>query len=305
MAQERTGTGLTVSSVARRLGVAPATLRTWDRRYGVGPSAHAAGAHRRYTAEDVRRLELMRGLVHQGLPPADAARLALDADAPAPQRSRRPGGRVLPLPDVEDHLRGLGRAAMSLDGHAVLTGIAEHLQRHGVEHTWEAVVVPLLTAVGERWAGTGEGVEVEHLVSGCVAAALHRTAPATPPPPRAALLACAPGDLHALPLHAVAAGLAERGIGSRLLGAAVPVDALAAAVRRTGPAAVFLWAQTPETADPGVPRALPGTRPAASVVLGGPGWSADVPGTSRVDSLGAALDALTRAHRGQALASSG
>ncbi|MFM8693986.1 MAG: transposase, partial [Actinomycetota bacterium] len=25
---------LTVASVARRLGVAPATLRTWDRRYG-------------------------------------------------------------------------------------------------------------------------------------------------------------------------------------------------------------------------------------------------------------------------------
>ncbi|MEY3734595.1 MAG: hypothetical protein RL347_1954, partial [Actinomycetota bacterium] len=30
--------GLTVAAVARRLGVAPATLRTWDRRYGLGPS---------------------------------------------------------------------------------------------------------------------------------------------------------------------------------------------------------------------------------------------------------------------------
>ncbi|MEY3685921.1 MAG: hypothetical protein RJB00_871, partial [Actinomycetota bacterium] len=29
---------LTVASVARRLGIAPATLRTWDRRYGLGPS---------------------------------------------------------------------------------------------------------------------------------------------------------------------------------------------------------------------------------------------------------------------------
>ncbi|MGI9196332.1 MAG: MerR family transcriptional regulator, partial [Candidatus Nanopelagicales bacterium] len=39
--------GLTVAAVARRLGVAPATLRTWDRRYGVGPTEHAAGSHRR------------------------------------------------------------------------------------------------------------------------------------------------------------------------------------------------------------------------------------------------------------------
>jgi DNA-binding transcriptional MerR regulator len=40
---------LSVAAVARRLGVAPATLRTWDRRYGLGPSEHEAGAHRRYT----------------------------------------------------------------------------------------------------------------------------------------------------------------------------------------------------------------------------------------------------------------
>ena len=47
---------LTVAAVARRLGVAPATLRTWDRRYGLGPGTHLAGSHRRYSAEDLARL---------------------------------------------------------------------------------------------------------------------------------------------------------------------------------------------------------------------------------------------------------
>ena len=42
--------GLTVAAVARRLGVAPATLRTWDRRYGLGPTERVAGSHRRYSA---------------------------------------------------------------------------------------------------------------------------------------------------------------------------------------------------------------------------------------------------------------
>ena len=39
--------GLSVAAVARRIGIAPATLRTWDRRYGLGPTLHKAGSHRR------------------------------------------------------------------------------------------------------------------------------------------------------------------------------------------------------------------------------------------------------------------
>ena len=36
----RRGGGLTTGEVARRLGVAPTTVRTWDRHYGLGPDAH-------------------------------------------------------------------------------------------------------------------------------------------------------------------------------------------------------------------------------------------------------------------------
>ncbi|WP_435738802.1 MerR family transcriptional regulator [Cellulosimicrobium sp. PMB13] len=72
--------GLAVAVVARRLGVAPATLRTWDRRYGLGPSEHRAGSHRRYTDDDVARLFIMRRLTLEGVAPADAARNALTAD---------------------------------------------------------------------------------------------------------------------------------------------------------------------------------------------------------------------------------
>ena len=62
---------LTVAAVARRLGVAPSTLRTWDRRYNLGPSAHTAGAHRRYGPADVARLVVMRRLTLEGVPPAE------------------------------------------------------------------------------------------------------------------------------------------------------------------------------------------------------------------------------------------
>src|SRR4051812_38585543 len=82
---------LTVAAVARRLGVAPSTLRTWDRRYDLGPSAHTAGSHRRYGPQDLARLVVMRRLTMEGVPPAEAARIALASPSDAP-----PSGQLVP-----------------------------------------------------------------------------------------------------------------------------------------------------------------------------------------------------------------
>ena len=286
------GARLTVAAVARRLGVAPATLRTWDRRYGLGPSEHAVGAHRRYTPQDVARLEAMRRLTLEGVPPAEAARVCLAtpfpaaASTPGPLPDREgslrgtrggPGGRVLALPGADGAVRGLGRAAMALDARAVTRALRAEVAEHGVLHTWQHVLRPVLVAVGERWAATGEGVEVEHLLSDCVATVLREVADRAQDPPgrRPVLLSCAPDEHHTLPLHALAAALAERGVAARSLGPAMPAVAIEAAVRRTGPSVLFVWSQLPGTADPEVLAALPVTRPPTSVVVGGPGWRAD------------------------------
>jgi MerR family transcriptional regulator, light-induced transcriptional regulator len=284
---------LTVAAVAHQLGVAPATLRTWARRYALGPSEHEAGAHRRYTPADVARLQTMRRLTLEGVAPGEAARVALAAPlatstpsdaAPLPDRegrlrSRRggPGGRVLALPGADGAVRGLGRAAMALDAHAVTALVREQVSQHGVLHTWDHVLRPVLVAVGARWAATGEGVEVEHLLSDCTAVVLREIASAAPELPgrRPVLLSCAPDEHHSLPLHALGAALGERGVGVRTLGPAMPAAALQAAVRRTGPAALFVWSQLPGTADPAVLETLPVTRPPTAVVVGGPGWVPD------------------------------
>ncbi|MCA1713252.1 MAG: MerR family transcriptional regulator [Actinobacteria bacterium] len=288
-AEHRTAPGLPVASVARRLGVAPATLRTWARRYGLGPSEHAAGAHRRYAAADLARLEVMRRLTLEGVPPSDAARAALAADVGAPRgsgslpdrhgriRSRPggPGGRVLALPGADDVARGLGRAAMALDSRAVTEMLRAQLAAHGVVATWEGVLRPVLGSVGDRWAATGEGVEVEHLLADCAFLALREVAERAHEPlgGRPVLLAGAPGEQHSLPLHVLSAGLAERGLGTRTLGPALPADALQAAVRRTGPALLFLWSQLSGTADVSVLTGLPAMKPPTALVVGGPGWS--------------------------------
>ena len=68
---------LSISGAARRLGVATATLRSWERRYGLMPSLHTPGGHRRYGSEDLARLQVMHRLVRAGVPAAEAARVAV------------------------------------------------------------------------------------------------------------------------------------------------------------------------------------------------------------------------------------
>ena len=295
---------MTVAAVARRLGVAPATLRTWDRRYGLGPGSHQTGSHRRYTAADVRRLETMRRLVAAGVSPADAASAAL-AGGPAEEEETAPSPPVSGVRQDPDLVRGLSRAAQSLDVETVTAVVTDQLALHGTVATWEQLLVPVLVAAGARWATTGEGVDVEHLLSQGVMAALQRHRAAAPQPPRPVLLACCPGEQHELPLHALAAALAEQGCASRLLGAAVPVDALHAAVRRTGAGVVVVWSQLAATADPAA-LDVPVTRPRTAVVAAGPGWPLPLPpGVGHAGSLGAATALVSRALRGKPIASAG
>ena len=266
-----------VSAVARRLGIAPATLRTWDRRYGLGASDHAFGRHRRFTEADVERLLVMRRLILDGVPPAEAARLsASQAPGNAPD-SLQPhghtgGGRVVALPGGSPDVRGLARAAMSLDSATVTTVIGRSVRETGVAATWHGLVAPVLHGVGERWELTGEGVEVEHLLAESALAALRSQPRPEPAGAVRVLLACAPEDYHSLPLHVLAAALAEKGIAARNLGGAVPLEALADAVRRVGPAVIFLWSSLRSTGDPAQLAQVPVTAPAASLVLGGAGW---------------------------------
>ncbi|MFJ5991866.1 MerR family transcriptional regulator [Lentzea sp. NPDC092896] len=293
---------LSVAAVARRLGVAPATLRTWDRRYGLGPTGHTVGRHRKYGPPDVARLELMQRALLRGASSAEAARFALDSKSSmthgvvpvAPS-----GGRGLKLPGASRLARGLGRAAVAMDSIAVQGMLADSLASDGVITTWNEVVRPVLTAVAARWQLSGAGVEVEHLLNECVLAAFVRATPLVTSGRnhRPVLLACMPEERHNLPLYPLAAELAHRGVVVRQLGAALPVDALAAAVRRTAPAAVVLWAQLPRYADPGVITALPRTRQQVRLFVGGPGWRRGVVTSpaERVEDLAAAVEAVEAA----------
>lgn len=300
---------LSVGAVAGQLGVAAATVRSWERRYGMGPCERSDGGHRRYTQADLGRLLEMQELITAGQPPAAAARAVLHGPAErapsgrspsagtaaprrpagsggqptAPAEGRRrpggPGGRVLAVPGASPEVRGLARAASRMDADALIGQVGDLLVDRGAVPTWNGVLQPLLVSMGLRWVRVG--VDVEHLLSEAIVEALraYRAFLPRPAPGRPVLLACAPDEQHSLPLHALAAGLSELRVPVRLLGGRVPASALPTAARRTGAGALFLWRHfndpTAESARFAGHAELPPSRPAVRVVVGGLGWQQD------------------------------
>ena len=260
---------LTVAAVARRIGVAPATLRTWDRRYGLGPSSHEAGEHRRYCPSDLAQLTLMRRLIISGVAPADAA-----LRAKAHSGSVSVENVIQDFEVREDVVDSLHRAAKSLDKNFVETLLRKDISENGVIASWTEVIVPLLFLVGDEWAATGTGIEVEHMLSEIIKRLLREGVVEIKDPVNAqpVLLASVGEELHCLALHALAAALAEKGIESFFLGARTPLEAISGMVKRSAPPAVFLWAQLEQNSDPKFFKDLPVVRPAPRVIVGGPGW---------------------------------
>jgi DNA-binding transcriptional MerR regulator len=257
----------TPRAVAGMLGIAPTTLKTWDQRYGLGPSTRTEGGHRRYGEADVEVLRRMVVLTGQGVAPAAAAVLAREEPAARPSTERAP------ITDEEARAaqRGFLAAAKRLDEPLMLDLTAKLVAAHGVVPAWESVLVPCLVELGEMVAQRGRGVEIEHLASGSVLQALRDLPRASGPGVLAALLSSAPDEQHVLALEALGAALSEEDCLWRNLGARVPAEALCDAVAKLRPAVVLVWAHRADLARQ-VPLEELGARSGAAIAVAGSGW---------------------------------
>jgi len=284
---------LTVAAVARRIGVAPATLRTWDRRYGLGPSAHVEGEHRRYCPRDVAKLTTMRRLIVAGVTPSEAAEQAKLVDDEVEVKTL-----VKEFEVREDVVNAIYAALQVFDRHFVEEILTHEISKYGVEGAWSDVIVPTLFQIGQDWENDQKGIEVEHLFSEILTRTMHNRIVElrNPVNPRPVLLAAVGEELHSLPIYALAAALCERNIQTYVLGARTPLGALSAMVSRCAPPAIFLWAQLEKNAEEKYWREIPAIRPAPRIVVGGPGWdSVTCDEVTKAEGLEHACDEIVQA----------
>jgi len=141
-----------IGAVARMLGIAVATIRNWEERYGAIAPERSEGGHRLYSRDQIEQLRFIAAGVSRGLSAADAHRLLAEQSEVGP-------------PLVNDDRNGATRLLVLLaERDPVAADLAQFFLRT------EGYDVHLALAVGdaeERWLESRPQLAiVELMISG-------------------------------------------------------------------------------------------------------------------------------------------
>ena len=230
----------TIKRAAELTGISVATLRAWERRYGVVSPQRSDGGYRLYGPEDVRALAIMNSLVNEGWSAREAA-----AETTRRLSSRDPAGRETPFGrgDRESRasrvapLRPGGRyqsedaeafirAAERLDSASATAVLDARFALGTFEHVVDDWLMPTLQLVGEATVRPRLTVAGEHLVSYAVQrrlAAAYEAASGRVDGPTL-LIGLPPGARHELGLLAFAVAARRAGFATVYVGADLPAE---------------------------------------------------------------------------------
>lgn len=211
-----------VKQVAALTGVPEATLRVWERRYGIVSPERSTGGYRLYDETQLQTLRQMAALVAGGVPASRAAQAVLAA------RGRRDGEEG---PNVESGSRqwpseaAFVAAAASLDSSRLSGVIREALSTAPFDEVAQEWIQPRLTLLGDAWERGDLSVAQEHFASAGLMRAMAEVFEGARPAPDAAsvLVGLPSGDHHQIALMAFATCLRVRGADVAFLGADVPL----------------------------------------------------------------------------------
>lgn len=287
---------LGIGELAERTGVAPETLRAWERRYGLLRPHRTDGGHRRYAQADLARVLNVLRLRRSGLPTSlAAAHVSASSSLIASPPSRTPAT------DVDELRQRLWRAAEALDAGAIRAALQDAGRVLTVADLLDEVIVPTLWRLGDEWRKGPRHVAREHLASTVLRSwLLSRLEEMSDPDGATVVVACPDGELHDLGAVMAALALAEAGWRPVVLGASTPWASTATVIAELRAPLVLIGV----TRRPAALRLLATwRRPHDSIVmLGGPALTPDdIVGMDRVvlhqgsyRRLAAAADAALR-----------
>ncbi|MBF0262048.1 MAG: MerR family transcriptional regulator [Magnetococcales bacterium] len=215
---------LTIRQIAQSLNVPVATVRTWERRYGLfSPFRTVPGGHRRYTAMDLEKAQQLRTLLDQEVPIKQAASQLTIGKYNAESTS----------------LDQLFKAAVQAVSGFDMTELECIFQRALILYPPDTVmmrlIVPLFRYLDSRWDSHPQGIAEEHFASNYfhikLSVKLNHAMFSAQVKKKKVLVACLPGEQHDLGLLLFSLVLIEHEIWPIYLGADLPLEQIESVFR--------------------------------------------------------------------------
>lgn len=240
--------------VAHRTGLTPAAIRAWERRYHAIEPARSDGGQRLYSDDDIDRLNTLRALTDMGRSISSVASLPPEAaeDLLSEDLKASAGGEgASETASGEDWVDDAYTHMAAMDTEALERTLWRAFLALGAKAFLDQVAAPLLSRVGAAWKAGRVSPAQEHLGSGV----LERVLTWMNDPSKAVqsgphlVVATLPGERHALGARLAAAAAQVEGWRTTYLGADLPVEEIASAVRRVGAKTVAISAVQTDRSD--------------------------------------------------------
>lgn len=238
-----------IAAVERDTGLGKDTLRVWERRYGFPLPTRDEHGERRYSAEDVERLRLVKRLLDAGARPAKVVALpaqalrelvenaALAEDAARSARAGRKGRAASTATGIHEpaatDIADPADATVALallkahDARGLRQWLQSRIARVGLAAAVTSQVAPLTRLVGQAWMTGDLQVHEEHLytevVSGVLSAALANLSDGAAAEAPRVLLTTFVGEPHGLGLLMAQCMLVLEGCPCTSLGPQTPL----------------------------------------------------------------------------------
>jgi methanogenic corrinoid protein MtbC1 len=240
----------TIKQASRLTGVPEASLRTWERRYGVVVPHRNESGYRLYGEEDLAAVSTMRRLVDDGWSPAVAADAVRTGTVPAVM-DEVVGGETtngVDQPNAVTYMQRFLSSAAQMDTAGIEESLDGGFALGSFEHVVDSWLFPTLEALGEGWARGEIDVAGEHAASHAVHRRLSAAFDAAGSRSRgpAVVVGLPSGSQHDLGALAFATAIRRRGMDVLYLGTNVPVTSWEAAVHSRKARAAVLSVVTPE-----------------------------------------------------------
>jgi DNA-binding transcriptional MerR regulator/methylmalonyl-CoA mutase cobalamin-binding subunit len=229
-----------MGAVVRRTGIGEHTLRAWERRFGFPRPERLPSGHRRYPADQVRRLILINQALNCGYRAGDVVPLSrerLEAVVAECVKAGTASGAP-----AEAWVGTILEKAREFDREGLTAELQQEASTLGVGRFLRERVEPLLVGLGDAWLGGDIQIRHEHFAANVLEDVLRSLRVPLEPGTagRPIVLASLPDEPHTLGLLVVALALAADGRSVRMLGSRSPAEEIALTAEEIDAAAVGL-----------------------------------------------------------------